>query len=158
MHKSLQAISPKTTHQPNPNFLQSGVVIAGFWLLDIAANTIGPPLLALLADLSHPDQRITANSIYCLWGALGSVLGYSAGSYGHWHQLFPFLLTKACCAPCANLKAAFLMAIILLAVCSVITLAVGKESPLARIPKDEELVEYEASRDQISHLKIMLRC
>jgi len=48
----------------------AGVVIAGFWLLDIASNTVAPPLRALLADLSGPGQRVLANAIYCLWGLL----------------------------------------------------------------------------------------
>lgn len=111
----------------------ASVVILGFWLLDIAANTVDPPLRALLADLSGSDQQrvVAANAVYTLWGALGSVLGYSAGSYGHWHKLFPSLLTKSCCAPCANLKAAFLLQIALLLITASITLVVAKETPLS---------------------------
>lgn len=115
----------------------AGVVIAGFWLLDIANNMVDPPLRALLADLSGPDQRVAANAIYCLWGALGSVLGYSAGSFGHWYEVFPSLISKACCAPCANLKAAFLLAIGLLSICATISMVVGSEAPLVVAVNDE---------------------
>jgi len=73
----------------------ASVVIAGFWLLDIAANMVDRPLLALLADLSGPGQRVSANAIYCLWGSLGGVLGYAAGSYAHWYEVFPFLSSSA---------------------------------------------------------------
>lgn len=111
------------------------VVILGFWLLDIAANTVDPPLRALLADLSGPHQLVTANVLYTFWGALGSVLGYAAGSYSHWHEHLPSLLTNSCCAPCANLKAAFLLQIILLAISATISIVVAKESSVSIPPK-----------------------
>lgn len=136
----------------------ASVVIAGFWLLDIAANMVHPPLLALLADLSGPGQRVSANAIYCLWGSLGGVLGYAAGSYAHWYEVFPFLVSKACCAPCANLKAAFLLQIAFLAICTIITMVLGDETPLNMVVVKEQQLAVEPVRrdigdDQGTHCK-----
>lgn len=108
------------------------VVIIGFWVLDFASNAVNPPLLGMIADLSEPDQRVGAQAINCFWGSSGSVIGYAAGSYGKWHNLFPALVTNACCAPCANLKAAFLLATIALALCVTVTLILGQEAPAAK--------------------------
>jgi len=66
------------------------VFIIGFWLLDLANNTVQGPARALLADLSGPDQRNTANAVFCLWMAIGNILGFSAGASGKWQEWFPF--------------------------------------------------------------------
>jgi solute carrier family 45 protein 1/2/4 len=120
------------------------VFILGFWLLDLANNTVQGPARALLADLAGSEQRDAANAIFCLWMALGNILGFSAGAYGNWYQLFPSLTSKACCAPCANLKAAFLLAIFFLALCTVITLFAARETPLPAVKEKEESIELEA--------------
>ncbi|GFZ00141.1 sucrose transporter 2 [Actinidia rufa] len=88
------------------------VFIIGFWMLDLANNTVQGPARALLADLSGPSQRNSANAIFCSWMAVGNILGFSAGASGNWHRWFPFLTTRACCEACGNLKAAFLVAVI----------------------------------------------
>ncbi|KAL1327709.1 hypothetical protein AAHE18_13G321600 [Arachis hypogaea] len=87
------------------------VFILGFWMLDLANNTVQGPARALLADLSGPDQRNVANAIFCSWMAVGNILGYSAGASGKWNRWFPFLTNRACCEACGNLKAAFLVAV-----------------------------------------------
>ena len=125
----------------------AGVFIIGFWILDLANNTVGGPARALLADLAGPDQRDAANAIFCLWMALGNILGFSAGAYGKWHEIFPALTSKACCAPCANLKAAFLLAIFFLAICTVITMVAAKETPLAVVVREQQLAEMEIQTD-----------
>ncbi|XP_071926867.1 sucrose transport protein SUC3-like isoform X2 [Coffea arabica] len=107
------------------------VFIIGFWMLDLANNTVQGPARALLADLAGPDQRNSANAIYCLWMAVGNILGFSSGASGNWHRWFPFLLSRACCEACGNLKAAFLVAVVFLTLCMLVTLHFAKEVPLA---------------------------
>ncbi|XP_073050146.1 sucrose transport protein SUC3-like [Primulina eburnea] len=106
------------------------VFVIGFWMLDLANNTVQGPARALLADLSGPDQRNSANAVFCSWMAFGNILGFSSGASGSWHRWFPFLTSRACCEPCANLKAAFLVAVVFLAVCTLVTLYFAKEVPL----------------------------
>ncbi|XP_042985268.1 sucrose transport protein SUC3-like isoform X2 [Carya illinoinensis] len=107
------------------------VFIIGFWMLDLANNTVQGPARALLADLSGPDQRNSSNAVFCSWMAVGNILGFSAGASGNWHRWFPFLTSKACCEACANLKAAFLVAVVFLTLCSLVTLYFAKEVPLS---------------------------
>nr|XP_023920517.1 sucrose transport protein SUC3 isoform X2 [Quercus suber] len=106
------------------------VFIIGFWMLDLANNTVQGPARALLADLSGPDQRNSANAVFCSWMAVGNILGYSAGASGSWHRWFPFLTSNACCDACGNLKAAFLVAVVFLALCTLVTLYFANEVPL----------------------------
>ncbi|KAL6192745.1 hypothetical protein ACLB2K_033831 [Fragaria x ananassa] len=106
------------------------VFIIGFWLLDLANNTVQGPARALLADLSGPDQRNTANAVFCSWMAVGNILGFSAGASGNWHRWFPFLLSRSCCEACGNLKAAFLLAVVFLLFCTLVTIHFAKEVPL----------------------------
>lgn len=106
------------------------IFVLGFWMLDLANNTVQGPARALLADLSGPDQRNSANAIFCSWMAVGNILGFSAGASGHWHRWFPFLLNKACCEACGNLKAAFLIAVVFLTLCTLVTLYFAEEVPL----------------------------
>ncbi|KAG2261601.1 hypothetical protein Bca52824_068680 [Brassica carinata] len=122
------------------------VFIIGFWLLDLANNTVQGPARALLADLSGPDQRNTANAVFCLWMAIGNILGFSAGASGRWQEWFPFLTSRACCAACGNLKAAFLLAVVFLTICTLVTIYFAKEIPLAsnkptRIPDSAPLLD-----------------
>ncbi|KAG0482854.1 hypothetical protein HPP92_010938 [Vanilla planifolia] len=83
-----------------------------------------------MADLS-------GNIIYAFWMAFGNILGYSSGASGSWQKWFPFLLTNSCCESCANLKGAFLIAVVFLAICMTVTLIVAKEVPLSDL--DEEI-------------------
>ncbi|GAA0150622.1 secondary carrier transporter [Lithospermum erythrorhizon] len=106
------------------------VFVIGFWMLDLANNTVQGPARALLADLAGPNQRNTANAVFCSWMAVGNILGFSAGASGNWHRWFPFLMSKACCEPCGNLKAAFLIAVLFLAICTSVTLYFAEEVPL----------------------------
>ncbi|XP_020251065.1 sucrose transport protein SUT1-like [Asparagus officinalis] len=71
--------------------------------------------------------------------AFGNILGYASGSTGEWHNWLPFLNTSACCDACANLKGAFLVAVVFLLLSMLVTLIVAKEVPLSSIPgKGEE--------------------
>eukprot|EP00899_Mesostigma_viride_P001817 jgi/Mesvir1/11636/Mv00037-RA.2 len=113
------------------------VFILGFWLLDVANNTIQGPCRALVADLSG-DRAELGNAFFSLWMGVGSVLGYAVGATSNWHRWMPFLLTPSCQAACADLKAAFYLALLLLAVTTVITFVTAKEARLAR---DGTLIE-----------------
>lgn len=115
----------------------AGVFVIGFWLLDLANNTVQGPARALLADLAGSNQRDTANAIFCLWMAIGNILGFSAGASGAWHRLFPFVTTRACCEACGNLKAAFLISVAFLALCTLVTVFFARETPL--MPKSIQL-------------------
>eukprot|EP00250_Pteridium_aquilinum_P007529 c17221_g2_i1 orf=1-1149(-) len=116
----------------------AGVFIVGFWLLDLANNTVQGPARALLADLAGPEQRDTANAIFCLWMAIGNIIGFSTGASGNWHKIFHFVNTQACCKACGNLKAAFLVAVVVLIVCTLVTLLFAKEIPLVRKSRQME--------------------
>ncbi|XVE91456.1 hypothetical protein REPUB_Repub01dG0011400 [Reevesia pubescens] len=106
------------------------VFVIGFWMLDLANNTVQGPARALLADLSGPDQHNSANAIFCSWMAVGNILGFSAGASGSWNRWFPFLKSKACCEACANLKGAFLVTVVFLLFCTAVTIFFAKEVPL----------------------------
>lgn len=116
-----------------------GVFVMGFWLLDLANNTVQGPARALLADLAGSEQRDTANSIFCLWMAVGNIMGFSTGASGNWHKVFPRVMTKACCEKaCGNLKAAFLVAVVFLFMCTLVTVFFAKEIPLVRVKRRME--------------------
>lgn len=115
------------------------VFILGFWMLDLANNTVQGPARALLADLSGPDQRNVSNAVFCSWMAVGNILGYSSGASGKWNKWFPFLTTKACCEACGNLKAAFLVAVVFLTLCTLVTLYFADEVPLTTASQHHRL-------------------
>ncbi|KAI5573480.1 hypothetical protein BDE02_10G082100 [Populus trichocarpa] len=106
------------------------VFVIGFWMLDLANNTVQGPARALLADLSGPDQHNISNAVFCSWMAVGNILGFSAGASGSWSRWFPFLMNRACCEACGNLKAAFLVAVVFLLFCTLVTLYFADEVPL----------------------------
>ncbi|XP_072980669.1 sucrose transport protein SUT1-like [Typha angustifolia] len=113
-----------------PRWHAAIVYVLGFWLLDFSNNAVQGPARALMADLSGHHGCSAANAIFCSWMAFGNILGYSSGSSGDWHKWFPFLETKACCEACANLKGAFLIAVIFLALSVTVTMIFAKEVPL----------------------------
>ncbi|RDX92622.1 Sucrose transport protein SUC3, partial [Mucuna pruriens] len=115
------------------------VFILGFWMLDLANNTVQGPARALLADLSGPDQRNVANAVFCSWMAVGNILGYSSGASGKWSTWFPFLTSRACCEACGNLKAAFLVAVVFLTLCTLVTLYFADEVPLTTASQHHRL-------------------
>ncbi|XP_020257326.1 sucrose transport protein SUT1-like [Asparagus officinalis] len=108
--------------------------VGGFWVLDFANNAVQGPARALMADLSGRFGCNAANAIFATWMAIGNILGYSSGSTGEWHNWFPFLRTRACCDACANLKGAFLAAVIFLLISMTVTIILAKEVPLRSTP------------------------
>ncbi|TYJ96035.1 sucrose transport protein SUC3 [Cucumis melo var. makuwa] len=115
------------------------IFVIGFWMLDLANNTVQGPARALLADLSGPDQHNVANAVFCSWMAVGNILGFSAGASGNWHKWFPFLLSNACCEACGNLKAAFLIAVLFLTICTLVTIYFADEVPLTAVDQPPRL-------------------
>ncbi|CAL5348288.1 unnamed protein product [Camellia sinensis] len=108
------------------------VFVIGFWILDVANNTLQGPCRALLADISGGDHRKTrtANSLYSFFMAVGNVLGFAAGSYTHLFKAFPFTKTHACDVYCANLKTCFIFSIALLLTLTTIALTTVSENKL----------------------------
>ncbi|XP_057469895.1 sucrose transport protein SUC4 [Actinidia eriantha] len=106
--------------------------VVGFWLLDVANNMTQGPCRALLADLTGSDHRRTrvANAYFSLFMAVGNVLGFATGSYSGWFKILPFTVTSACEPNCANLKSAFFLDIVFIAITTYISVSAGDELPL----------------------------
>ncbi|XP_060198213.1 sucrose transport protein-like [Lycium barbarum] len=113
------------------------VFVVGFWILDVANNMLQGPCRALLADLSggKSGRMRTANAFFSFFMAVGSILGYAAGSYPKLYKVFPFSKTSACDIYCANLKSCFFIAIFLLLSLTTLALTVVREN---EIPEKEE--------------------
>lgn len=90
------------------------------------------PCRALLADLTGKDHRRTrvANAYFSLFMAVGNVLGFATGSYSGWYKILPFTKTSACNADCANLKSAFLIDIVFIAITTYLSVSAAQEVPL----------------------------
>lgn len=116
-----------------PRWKAAAIYMLGFWVLDFANNVVQGPARAMMADLSGKHGCNTGNLIYAFWMALGNVLGYSSGAIGSWHKWFSFLMTNSCCKDCANLKGAFLIAVVILSLCLTVTLICAKEIPLSEL-------------------------
>lgn len=50
--------------------------IFGFWLLDIANNTLQGPCRTIIADLAPMEQQRLGNAYFSLWSSLGNVVGF----------------------------------------------------------------------------------
>nr|AQR55694.1 sucrose transporter 1 [Cichorium intybus] len=105
------------------------IFVVGFWILDVANNTLQGPCRALLADLSgsNSSKIRTGNAMFAFFMGVGNVLGYAAGSYTHLYQLVPWTKTAACDVYCANLKTCFFISIALLVTITVLALALVSE-------------------------------
>ncbi|XP_042374626.1 sucrose transport protein SUT1-like [Zingiber officinale] len=128
-----------------PRWHAAVVYCLGFWLLDFSNNTVQGPTRALMADLSSHHGPNTANAIFASWMAAGNILGYLSGSSGSWHKWFPFLVTNACCEACANLKGAFLVAVVLLFITLTATLFIAKEVCLCDLNKSASVDQQKTS-------------
>lgn len=108
-----------------------GVFILGFWILDLANNTLQGPCRALLADFTGKDAKRTrrANAFFSAFMAVGNILGFATGSYDGWYKVLPFTLTVGCNEACANLKSAFLLGVVLLMVTTFFSVTAAKEKP-----------------------------
>lgn len=107
------------------------IFVVGFWLLDLANNTLQGPCRALLADYAGKDQGRTrrANAFFSLFMAVGNILGFATGAYDNWGGLFPFTVTTACDIPCANLKSAFILGTFVLLITTILSITAATEIP-----------------------------
>ncbi|KAK9053779.1 hypothetical protein SSX86_024853 [Deinandra increscens subsp. villosa] len=115
------------------------IFVVGFWILDVANNTLQGPCRALLADLAgnNSSKIRTGNAMFAFFMGVGNVLGYSAGSYTHLYRIVPFTKTDACDVYCANLKTCFFISIALLVSITVIALSTVSEDPFVPEPVDK---------------------
>ncbi|KAL5844594.1 hypothetical protein ACOSQ4_010552 [Xanthoceras sorbifolium] len=131
-----------------------GVFVFGFWILDVANNMTQGPCRALLADLTGKDHRRTrvANAYFSLSMAVGNVLGYATGSYSGWFKVFPFTVTPACNVDCANLKSAFFLDVVCIAITTCVSILSAQELPLSSsdrfTPSAEEGLEQSSSTQE----------
>nr|AAG09191.1 sucrose transporter SUT4 [Arabidopsis thaliana]AAG09192.1 sucrose transporter SUT4 [Arabidopsis thaliana] len=112
--------------------------VLGFWILDVANNMTQGPCRALLADLTENDNRRTrvANGYFSLFMAVGNVLGYATGSYNGWYKIFTFTKTVACNVECANLKSAFYIDVVFIAITTILSVSAAHEVPLASLTSE----------------------
>ncbi|KAG2267738.1 hypothetical protein Bca52824_062293 [Brassica carinata] len=112
--------------------------VLGFWILDVANNMTQGPCRALLADLTENDNRRTrvANGYFSLFMAVGNILGYATGSYNGWYKVFPFTKTVACNVECANLKSAFYIDVVFIAITTILSVSAAHEVPLGAVASD----------------------
>ncbi|KAG0559674.1 hypothetical protein M758_10G117900 [Ceratodon purpureus] len=113
------------------------VFVLGFWVLDLANNTLQGPCRALLADFTGKDQTRNrrANAFFSLFMAVGNILGFATGAYGGWYKVFPFTKTAACDNACANLKSAFFLGVIILLATTFLSVTAASEIPYDPIKK-----------------------
>lgn len=119
------------------------IFVMGFWLLDLANNTLQGPCRALLADFTGKDQTRNrrANAFFSLFMALGNILGFATGAYNGWYKIFPFTYTRSCDIACANLKSAFLLAVLMLISTTILSVTAASEIPYDPITKKHSVVK-----------------
>jgi len=111
-----------------------GLFVIGFWMLDVANNTLQGPCRAFLADLcgSNHSKISASNAFFSFFMAVGNVLGYAAGSYPKLYKILPFTKTEACDIYCANLKMCFICSILFLIILTTIAVTLVKETPITQ--------------------------
>ncbi|KAE8652151.1 sucrose transport protein SUC4 isoform X2 [Cucumis sativus] len=125
--------------------------VVGFWILDVANNVSQGPCRALLADLTGKDHRRNrvANAYFSLFIAVGNIFGYATGSVSGLYKIFPFTLTSACSVNCANLKSAFLIDIVFIAITTYLSVSAAQEIPL--VSNDRSSLVVEESMGESGH-------
>ncbi|KAF7093472.1 hypothetical protein CFC21_095883 [Triticum aestivum] len=114
-----------------PRWAATAVYVVGFLLLDCVIHTAQASVRAMMSDLSAANHGPSVGqAIFSVWMAIGSILGYAVVAYGTWHQWFPSLKSSACCNACADLKGAFLTAVVLIVISTVVTMLLADEQSL----------------------------
>ncbi|KAG2389358.1 hypothetical protein C9374_013918 [Naegleria lovaniensis] len=103
--------------------------IIGFWVLDIANNTLQGPCRALVADIATQNKQDVANACFTFWVGLGNIIGYGS-SMIDFSQFIPMYASPICHKNCVNLKVAFYIAAINVVICCTFTLLFAKEYTL----------------------------
>jgi solute carrier family 45 protein 1/2/4 len=118
------------------------IFVIGFWVLDLANNTLQGPCRALLADFTGKDQTRNrrANAFFSLFMALGNILGFATGAYNGWYKIFPFTYTRGCDVACANLKSAFLLGVLMLMTTTFLSVTAASEVPYDPLTKKHPVV------------------
>lgn len=83
----------------------------------------------MILGKDHRRTRV-ANSYFSLFMAVGNILGFATGSYSGWYKIFSFTLTDACTVNCANLKSAFFLDVVCIAVTTYVSITAAQEIPL----------------------------
>lgn len=101
---------------------------------------------------SDPRRTRVANAYFSLFMAIGNILGYATGSYTGWFKIFPFTMTSACNISCANLKSAFYLDVVFIAITTYISIAAAQETPLSSLrdgatPDQEVMVESSPTQE-----------
>ena len=95
------------------------MAVIGFWVLDVANNTVQGPCRALLNDLA-PDQMPLANACLAACLSLGNVSGYVCGWQGKaLLSALPFFGTTT--------RLLFTFSCVFLAITCVVTFVVARE-------------------------------
>ncbi|CAM0956510.1 unnamed protein product [Alopecurus aequalis] len=110
----------------------SAMLIAGFFLLDLANNTMRELTRAMMDDLSvgnkHGPQ--IGDYMFSQWGGMGIILGCAAGATEKWSEWFPWLKTGACCGTCVNIKGAFFTSVVLIVISMTLTMTFADEKAI----------------------------
>ncbi|CAA7052382.1 unnamed protein product [Microthlaspi erraticum] len=149
-------------YKKEPRYRAIAIFATGFWILDVANNTLQGPCRAFLADLAAGDAKKTrvANACFSFFMAVGNVLGYAAGSYTNLYTWFPFTKSIACDVYCANLKTCFFISITLLLIVTVTSLWYVKDkqwSPPPVNPDDEKASSVPFFGEILGAFKVMER-
>mmetsp|Transcript_1551 Transcript_1551/g.3504 ORF Transcript_1551/g.3504 Transcript_1551/m.3504 type:complete len:507 (+) Transcript_1551:39-1559(+) len=129
--------SPGPTPQPvAPRPWAIAFFVVGFWILDISNNMMQGPCRALVGDLASPSQHYIGMALITAWIGVGNAAGYGAG-WVDWSGLLPMMITDGCNANCANLRAAFVLAMFAVTIPSIVTCCIAKEVPIQKQDKGE---------------------
>lgn len=114
--------------------------------LNVSKDSIVKRLTFVLFHLSVPlgkDHRRTrvANAYFSLFMAVGNILGFATGSYSGWYKIIPFTFTSACDVNCANLKSAFLIDVVFIAITTYVSVSAVQETPLGSSDRSTLVVE-----------------
>ena len=82
-----------------------------------------------------------ANAYFSLFMAIGNVFGYATGSFSGWYKILPFTLTSACSVNCANLKSAFLIDVVFIAITTYLSVSAAQEISLDSSCRSSLVVE-----------------
>ncbi|KAJ5070194.1 hypothetical protein M0811_11223 [Anaeramoeba ignava] len=119
-------LGSKMGDTPSHNPAAITLAVIGFWIMDLANNTLQGPSRALLADWAPDYQQKLGSAFFSLWVGVGNVGGYFSGSVD-WSSYFSTFETSNCKNACANLRFSFMIGGIIILTTNLITLFAIKE-------------------------------
>lgn len=111
-------IGNSISHSHHSNTLSIVIAIIGFWILDLANNTVQGPCRALLVDVAPPEQQGLGSAWFSFMLGTGNLIGYFIGSLDLL-KIVPFMGDKY--------RALFTLAVIVLTFCLTITIVTTNE-------------------------------